>query len=310
LIGDQVGLKSSKSLFVVISIIFIAVLPGGINAAMPDGHDPAYWKPVEQAMGKNGTLLQGGVFKIDLTRETPKVMIGNVTLKPGMAMDSWVSFMSMGGSSMMMGDIVLTVDEMRPVQEKLSMEGIDITAVHNTVIGASPQVYDLHISGNGDPVEMAKKVRTALDRISWPREATIPPGPIDFALDRKMLDNILGYRGTMEGGVYAFTIPRAETIAEGGMEIPPTMDVASIVKFQAIDRGNAAITGDFILRPEEVKPVIKALNENGIVVTALHTHMLTEEPRMFFLHFWATGDAVSHAKGLRLAIDQTNSLRA
>jgi hypothetical protein len=163
----------------------------------------------------------------------------------------------------------------------------------------------MHISGHGDPVAMALKIRSALEqvRISYVDEKATPMTSVQMV----RLDRIMGYRGLAENGIYVYEVPRAERITEGGMEIPPTMDVSTIIKFQPLGDGKAAITGDFILRPDEVKPVMKALNENGIMVTALHTHMLKEEPRMFMMHFWATGDGPALAKGLRQALDQTNS---
>jgi hypothetical protein len=287
--------------------IIITSQAGRIMATVPESHGTAYWRPVEQAMGKNGTLLKGDVFKIELSRNTPQVTVDGVRLKPAMALDSWVAFMRMGDGAMMMGDIVLTSDELGPVQRKFTDEGIDITAIHNTLIGESPQVYDMHIGGYGDPVAMAARVRSTLGMagISYTEEKSSPISTGQAG----HIDRIMGYQGWADDGIYAYEVPRAERITENGMEIPPTMDVATILKFQPLDDGKAAITGDYILRPDEVKPVMKALNENGIIATALHTHMLKEEPRLFMMHFWATGDASTLAKGLRLALDQTNSVR-
>jgi hypothetical protein len=287
---------------VIVATLSITTLTN--SAGQSDAYD---WKRVEQAMGKTGEKLPGGVFKVALPRSEPQVTIGDVRLSPGMALDSWVSFVRMGDEAMMMGDIVLTSDELGRVQKRLSKEGIDITAVHNTLIGESPQVYDMHISGQGDPAEMAAKIRSALDQagISYENEKTshMAPGQTE------RIDSIIGYRSLAENGIYVYEVPRAERITEDGMEIPPTMDVSTILKFQPIGDGKAAITGDFILRADEVKPVMKALNDNGIVVTALHMHMLTEEPRLFMMHFWATGEDHALAKGLHQALDKTNSAR-
>ena len=305
--GSWMRPKLSHLAYAFIAIAIISILFGVSHAMKPEQHsDGSYWKPVEKAIGKNGTMLPGGVFKIDLTRSDAIVAIGDVRLRPAMAMDSWVSFMRMGDGAMMMGDLVLKADEMGPVQSKLSAEGIDITAVHNTLIGESPQVYDIHIGGKGDPATLAAKVRAALDTagIHSGGEGVLPAGP---DMDTGQLDKIIGYNGTMEDGVYVFSIPRAERITMDGMEMPPSMDVATMIKFQSLSDGRAAITGDFLLRPDEVKPVIQELNENGIEVTALHTHMLTEEPRMFMMHFWGTEDAYRLAQGLRQALDKTNN---
>lgn len=300
--------KLSYLAYALVAIALISILFGVSQAIKQDNHitDP-YWEPVEQAIGKNSTMLPGGVFKIDLTRDNPAVSVGNVSLKPAMALDSWVSFMRMDDGAMMMGDLVLTADEIGPVQDRLSKEGIDITAIHNTLIGEHPQVYDMHISGQGDPEILAIKVRSALDTVGIPPNGGDSARPAELDMDFRKLDKTMGYNGTMEGGVYMFSIPRAERITVDGMEMPPSMDVATIIKFQPLSDGQAATTGDFLLRPNEVKHVIRALNDNSIKATALHTHMLTEEPRMFMLHFWATGDEDRLAQGLRAAIDQTNS---
>ncbi len=291
----------------VITAVLLALF--GISHAIKtdDQSTGSYWSPVEHALGKNGTTLPGGIFKVDLTRDDVSVMMGEVRLKPAMALDSWISFLRMGNGAMMMGDLVLTADEMGPVQDKLSAEGINITAIHNTLIGESPQVYDLHIGGQGDPADMARKVHDAL------RDAGVPYGGAEitrgsgFKASNTRLDRIIGYGGKMEDGIYSYEVPRAEAITVDGMEMPPSMDVASIIKFQPLGGGRAAITGDLLLRPNEVNPVILALNENNITATALHTHMLTEEPRLFMLHFWATGDEGKLARGLRTALDKTNS---
>lgn len=305
--GSRMRPKLSYLAFVFIAMALISILFAVSQAMTPDQHSAdAYWKPVEKAIGKNGTMLSGGVFKVDLTRSDKAVAIGDVRLKPHMAMDSWIAFMPMGDGATMMGGLTLTAGEMAPVQAKLSAAGIDITAVHNTLIGESPQVYDLHIGGRGDPVTLAAKVRSALDAARIPISIE-NPASVKPDMDPGPLNAILGYKGRSEGGIYLFTIPRAERITMDGMEMPASMDVATQIKFQPLGGGRAAATGDFLVRPNEVKPVIRALNANGIEVTALHTHMLTEEPRIFMLHFWATGDAKTIAQGIRLALDNTNS---
>ena len=124
-------------------------------------------------------------------------------------------------------------------------------------------------------------------------------------LDTAKLEQTLGHKGTAAGGVYQFGIPRGDTVSDSGMPVPPAMGSAIAINFQPTGEGKAAITGDFVLRGSEVNPVIRALRDHGIEVTAVHSHMLDEEPRLFFMHFWANDDAVTLAKGLRAALDQS-----
>lgn len=285
----------------IILLISTIPIPGAAES------DVTYWNRVDDAIGIKGTMLPGGVYKVELPPGVPDVKVGDVLLRPAMAADSWVSFVRMGDGAMVMGDIVLSAGDLEQVQRRLVEEGIDITAVHNTLVGESPQVYDMHISGTGDPAVLAAGVRQALEQVKVHPQEEKPTLASAGELER--LDEVMGYKGHGESGVYVYEVPRAERITMAGMEIPPTMDVSTVIKFQPLGNDKTAITGDFILRPDEVKPVMKTLSENGIVVTALHTHMLTEEPRLFMMHFWATGDVSSLAQGLRQALKSTNSSR-
>ena len=208
---------------------------------------------------------------------------------------------------MVMGDLVLTEDEVAPVMAKLQQGGIQITAVHNHILHESPRVMYMHIGGSGNATRLAKAIHDALSATGTPRES--PAGsPQKLDLDTAKLDQAMGRKGTdTGGGVYQFGVPRAETIHDHGMTVPPSMGVATGINFQSTGGGKAAITGDFVLLAGEVNPVIEALRDHGIQVTALHSHMLDEEPRLFFMHFWANGDAVKLAQGLRAALDKTNS---
>ncbi|BAI61382.1 conserved hypothetical protein [Methanocella paludicola SANAE] len=303
-IEDNMGREAILILAGVLAIILLAAIECSPGAAESDA---SYWNKVDEAVGIKGTMLAGGVYKTELPPGVPDVKVGDVLLRPAMAADSWVSFVRMGDEAMMMGDIVVPAGDLGPVQRRFVEEGIDITAIHNTLVGESPQVYDMHISGRGNAAVMAASVRAALEQVNVTHEEVMPAPGSSGQLKR--LDEAMGYRGRAENGVYVYEVPRAERITMDGMEIPSTMDVSTTIKFQPLGGGKAAITGDFILRPDEVKTVMKTLSENGIVVTALHTHMLTEEPRLFMMHFWATGDEAALAKALRQALDNTNSLR-
>jgi len=210
---------------------------------------------------------------------------------------------------MVMGDLVLTEDEVDPVMRKLRESGIEVAAVHNHLIGESPRVMYMHLDSHGDAVKMAQTIRDALalTKTPGPDAGGAAPSTEALGIDQKKIEDTLGHTGKVNGGILQISIPRAETITESAMIVPPSMGVATALNFQPTGNAKAAITGDFVLTGKEVNPVMKALRENGIEVTAVHSHMLTEEPRLFFMHFWANDDAAKLAKGLRAALELTNS---
>lgn len=267
------------------------------------------WSAVDQAMGRTGALQPGDVHKYSMPRSDLTVRIGNVTVAPALALGSWVAFKDMGNGSMAMGDLVLTEDEVNPVMQRLQQGGIEQTALHNHLLDESPRVMYLHIAGQGDPVSMASTIHDALALTRTPVTVSKAAQTTNASLDTVMLDSIIGATGKYSGDVYQYSIPRAEKITDSGMEIPPSMGVAMPLNFQPLGNGKAAVTGDFVLTGNEVNPVIRALKANGINVTAVHSHMITEEPRLFFLHFWAADDQGKLATGLRAALNQTNIAR-
>jgi hypothetical protein len=208
-----------------------------------------------------------------------------------------------------MGDLVLTEDEVEPVMMKLQEGGIQESALHNHLLEESPHVMNMHIASRGDAVQMARAIHEALALTKTPAPDTSPEVPTDLGFDQKQVEEVLGHTGKVNGGVLQIGVPRSEAITDSGMTVPPSMGVATALNFQPTGNGKAAITGDFVLLGSEVNPVMKALRQNGIEVTALHSHMLMEEPRLFFMHFWANDDAVKLAKGLRTALDHINSAK-
>src|SRR3954453_24216791 len=270
------------------------------------------WNAVGTALGKTGTEMPGGVYRVGLPRTDLHVTVDGVAIKPGFALGSWLAFRNHGGTAMVMGDLVLTDDEINPVMKKLAEGGIEITALHNHLLRAEPAPYYMHVLGSGDPVKLAHALHEALALSHTPLEATPPaaaaPAPLD--LDTAMIDRTLGTKGKDVGGIYQVSIKRAETIQDNGMEVPVAMGSGEAINFQPTGGGKAAITGDFVLTAKEVNPVLRALRENGIEVTALHNHMLDDEPRLFFMHFWAHDDAQKLATGLRRALDQINLARS
>jgi hypothetical protein len=271
------------------------------------------WKQVEAAMGRPGQIQPGDVIKFGMPRKDLHVTLDGVEIKAGLALGSWAAFKQDGGSAMVMGDLVLTEDEVEPVMLKLQEGGIHESAVHNHLIGESPHVMYMHVASHGDAVQMAKVIHDALALSKTPGADATPtpatPAATELGFDQKEVEQILGHSGKVNGGILQIGVPRAEAITDSGMAVPPSMGVATALNFQPTGNGKAAITGDFVLLGSEVNPVIKALRQNGIAVTALHSHMLMEEPRLFFMHFWANDEAMKLAKGLRAALDKTNSAK-
>ena len=289
----------------VISLTLPAFSLSGQSNAASDA-----WKPVEAALGRPGSMQPGDVYKFAMPRKDMNVTVEGTPIKPGLALGSWVAFKRMGSEAMVMGDLVLTEDEIEPVMLKLQENGIEETALHNHLLHESPRVMYMHIEGHGEATMLAKAIREALALTKTPGPATTAPSkPTDYGFDTAQVDAILGRKGKDNGGIYQFGVARAEKILENGMEIPPSMGTATSINFQPTGNGKAAITGDFVLLGKEVNPVLRALRQNGIEVTAIHSHMLTEQPHLFFMHFWANDNAIKLARALRGALDQTNSAK-
>jgi Domain of Unknown Function (DUF1259) len=270
----------------------------------------ATWKPVEAALGRSGQMQPGDVYKFALPRRDMKVVKDGVTVAPGLALGSWVAFKKMGNEAMVMGDLVLTEEEIEPVMLKLQQQGIEQTSIHNHLLGESPRVIYMHIEGHGDPVALAHSIASAIALTKTPPPATVAtPAVAQQAIDLKTkeVEQALGYSGKVNGGILQFSVSRVEKITDSGMEVPPAMGTATAINFQPTGGGKAAISGDFVLLASEVNPVIRALRTHGIEVEAMHNHMLNDQPHLYFMHFWANDDAVKLAQGLRAALDETNS---
>jgi hypothetical protein len=293
-----------------------AVLLGGMlgTVSLAANAAEAEWSKVASALGKSGTEMPGGVYRVGLPRTDLHVMLDGVELKPTFALGSWLAFRQEGNAAIVMGDLVLTETEIAPVMTKLSEGGIAITALHNHLLRAQPATFYMHVLGHGDPVKLATALHDGLALSKTPLVNAPPPAagsaPPQIGLDTAMLDQTLGAKGHVAGGVYQVSIRRADTVKDGGMEVPVAMGSAESINFQPTGNGEAAITGDFVLTAAEVNPVLRTLRQNGIEVTALHNHMLDDEPRLFFMHFWANDDAGKLAKGLRAALDKVHVARS
>lgn len=269
------------------------------------------WTAVEQTLGRKGAPNPGGVMKFGFPRSDLQVMVGDVQVKPALALGGWVAFKPLaGGKALALGDLVLSPDEVAPVMQRLEQGGISQTAVHNHLLGENPRVMYMHIMGEGDPAKLAETLHAALGETKTPMTVAPPASPnAAIDLDTAAVARALGHAGKVNGGVYQVSVPRAERIVDMGREIPPSMGVATAINFQPTGGGKAAITGDFVLLGNEVNAVMRTLRENGIQVTAVHSHMLQESPRLYFMHFWANDDATKLATGLHAALAHTNSKR-
>lgn len=265
----------------------------------------ADWSRVDQALGRTGTTQPDGVRRYAFPRSDLKVTLDGVGVKPALALGSWIAFMPAGDQAMVMGDVVLTHDEVNPVLSQLLAGGLTVTALHNHLLRSAPATMYMHVSGHGDPKKLAATLRSALARTGTPMTPPLKAPEAKLDLDTATLDQIMGASGKVNGAVYQFSFPRAEQVSGGNMPAPASMGTATAINFQPTGGGKAAITGDFVLTAAEVDPVLRALRSNGIEVTALHNHMLDDSPRLFFMHFWANDDARKLARGLRAALDST-----
>ncbi len=262
-------------------------------------------KAIDQVIGRSGEL-KGDVYKIGLPRTDLKVTVDGEAMKPGLALGSWIAFERTGDHAMVMGDLVLLENEITPVLSKLENSGIEISAIHNHVLNEQPRIMYMHYMGHGDEAKLAHAMKEALSLSGTPMG---PPAgsPAPSTFDWTKVQEALGIKGNERGGVLQVGVPRKEKITTAdGTEVPAFMGTATAINFQPTSKG-VAITGDFVMIGSEVNPVIRESRKAGIQITALHSHMLDESPRLFFMHFWANDQAVKLARGLRAALEKTNS---
>ena len=270
--------------------------------------DSIDWKAIDAAVGRPAVVQPGDVHRFNFPRSDLHVTAGGVAIKPAFALGAWFAMKAVPGGVIGMGDLVLTERELSPVISALQRGGIEQTAIHHHLMGESPRVYYTHVHAHGNPLEIARALRAALALTAVPPPApAAPAGTID--LDTVAVAKALGYTGRVAGGVYQVSVPRAETVKDGDLEIPASMGLGTAINFQPTGGGKAAITGDFVMTSGEVNPVIRTLREGGIEVVSLHNHLLDDNPRLFFMHFWANRDAVALARTLKAALDKTNVKR-
>jgi hypothetical protein len=291
--------------------LFLASISLGVTLSLPSNAAQTDWFVVDTILTRTAAV-SGDVHRYGLPRSDLSVSLDGVVLRPGFALGGWLAFEPIGDKAMMMGDLVLTESEINPVMSKLLAEGLQVTALHNHLLRANPPTFYMHVAGTGDPAQLARLVRTALEESRTPFDIKPPAeaaasASVDF--DTAKVDAAIGRKGNANSGVYQFGIPRADSIKMDGMDVPGAMGTAIGINFQPTGGGKAAITGDFVALSSELNPLITALRDNGIEVTAIHNHMISEEPRTFFVHFWANDDALKLANGLGAALKTLNVAR-
>jgi len=258
---------------------------------------------IDDVLGRSGQKT-GDVYRVGFPRTDLHVTVGDITVRPGLALGSWAAFSGSDEHASVMGDLVLLPDELNPVIVKLRSSGFEITAVHNHLMNETPHLIYTHYHGHGNAVELAKSLLAALAESKTPlgKPTAASPATGEPPAFVKTIEDTLGVKGTWAGSVLAFGIPRADTITDDGMTLTGPQGVAESINFQDAGTGNVASTGDFVMTANEVNAVISALEEHHIAVTALHSHMLTEQPRLLFMHFWAVGSPESVAEGIKAAL--------
>jgi hypothetical protein len=289
----------------IIAALLVATVAGFTATAKSQDID---WAAVGKAFGKEGAIQKGGVYRIGIPRSDLKASLDGVNLKPGFALGGWLAFEPVESEAVVMGDLVLLESEVNPVMHKLQQSGIEITALHNHLLRSRPTTMYMHVMGRGEPVKLAKVLHEVLALTKTPMEASpASTSSSDIELDVAAIDKIIGAEGKVNSGVLQYSLPRAEKILDNGLPVPPALGTATAINFQPTGTGKAAITGDFVLIGAEVNPVLGALADSDIEVTALHSHMLNEEPRLYFMHFWANDDAQKLARGLKTALGAINA---
>lgn len=293
-------LRLSLGLFAAAMFLAAPQSPATTAPKPPAGLDVV---AIDKAIGRSGQIT-GDVYRVTFPRTDLKVTVAGVAVKPGFALGSWAAFKSKGTQSVVHGDLVLTESEVNPVISALQQHNFEITALHNHIIDETPAVMYLHYWGEGDAVMLAQAMRDVLGRTKTPVTAAVtpPPAATKDDLPADQIQQAIGLKGTVNNGVLGLSQPRPETIQMMGVTLPPSMGMATSINFQSAGAGRVATTGDFVMVADEVNKVARDLRQHDIMITALHNHMLHGTPELYFMHFWAVGDAGKISAGLKAAL--------
>ncbi|HEY3220629.1 MAG TPA: DUF1259 domain-containing protein [Gemmatimonadales bacterium] len=274
-----------------------------LSAPVLDAQTPlgAPWDSVGKILKTTGTMT-GGYYRFGWPRRDITLMIGDVTVAPALALGAWAGFAGDSGNSTVMGDLVLAPDEVKATLAELATQRIDVSAIHNHVVG-DPQVTYVHFHAEGRPLDLAARVDRVLARTKTPRPVTAP-APQPVTIDTATVFGTLGLRGRAQGNVVQLStvlVPGAVTVR--GRTLNPAQAYGTPINIQVIAGGRAVATGDFSITGDKVGPVFGALTAHGITATALHSHLVGEEPKIYYMHFWADGPLPEVLGGLRAALD-------
>jgi hypothetical protein len=288
--------------FILLSLFICTV----VNAQKHKSVDTLAIEKITGIKGKSNN----GEYKITVAQNDLSVTVDEFKIIPAMGLSTWIAFTPTKKGVMMMGDIIVTETDLKPVQQEIIKQGLTTTAIHNHFVRNHPNIMFMHIDGEGTTEEMAQRAKAILEKIREvrggdPAKGTASSEVVLNNLDTKKLDDILGYKAEMNKGVYKYTIGRPDVkLTEHRVAVSTFLGFNTWAAFQGTPE-KAAVAGDFAMLEHEVGPVVKILMENGIEVVALHNHMVHEKPRIFFLHYWGTGNAEQLAKALRAALDKT-----
>ncbi|WP_369250929.1 DUF1259 domain-containing protein [Streptomyces sp. R41] len=293
--------------------VMTGAVAGAANAAGRKQVKPvmtklADWTDVGAALGRPGDMKRY-MYHTGLPRRDLEVYSRGIRIKPALALGTHVAFVRYDdGNSLLMGDAVVTERELQPFSDALQEHGIWQTAIHKHLLAHKPDIWWVHVHAHGpDPTAVAHGLRAAFDCTATPPPDTNTASVKEtLDLDTAAIDAAIGVKGLVDDGVYKNTFVRAETIIDDGMVLPPGLGATTVVNFQPLGRGRAAVNGDFVMIAKEVQDVLTAIRRAGADLVEVHHHNLTDEPRLFFVHYWAVGDAIKLAKGLRPAVDATN----
>jgi hypothetical protein len=277
-----------------------------VGSAAASAQTVADTSAITAALGRPGTVMPGNVYRVGLPRTDLAVTRDGVPLRPGFALGGYAAFEALpDGKTLVVGDLCLLEREIETVMTQLQKEGIEVTALHNHLRNESPHVMFMHFLGTGNAATLAQGLRRAVTMTGT--LSAVPPSPsaepAAFAVE---IQRIIGRPGNSSGGVFSISVPRAEHVTVRGMPLTPGMGVTNILNVEDAGNGRVATTGDFVLVGSEVNPTIAALRSHGFEVTAMHQHMIGDEPTLYYVHFWRVGSPADVGGGLKDALSHVH----